>query len=104
MVLCTVPNKKETRKSSYFSTEIESFIKYEFHSYKVQFIFFHLTPKMRCNTNAWPSKNNVNFQCQNQVAQNKWLRSVCTADSPLQQWPSICFSLCSFGMFVRISL
>ena len=65
------PNKKETRKSSYFSTEIESFMKYHFHCYKVQFIFFHLTPKMICYAHAWPSKNNVKFQCQNQVAQNK---------------------------------
>ena len=73
------PNKKETRKSSYFTTEIESLLKYSFHCYKVQFIFFHLTPKMSCNAHAWPSKNNVKFQCQNQVAQNKWVRSVRTA-------------------------
>ena len=39
------PNKKETRMSRYFSTKIELFIKYNFHCYKVQFIFFHLTPK-----------------------------------------------------------
>ena len=42
------PNKRETRKSSYFPTEIESFIKYNFHCYKVHFIFFHLTPKISC--------------------------------------------------------
>ena len=39
------PNKNETRKSSYFLTEIESFIKYNFHFYKVQFIFFHFDTK-----------------------------------------------------------
>ena len=55
------PNKKETRKSSYFSTDIESFIIYHFNCSKVQFIFFHLTPKLSCNAHAWPSKNNLNF-------------------------------------------
>ena len=61
------PNKKETRKSSYFPTKIELFIKYNFHCYTVQFI---LTPKLSWLAHAWPSKNNVTFQCQNQVAQN----------------------------------
>ena len=76
------PNTKETQKSSYFSIEIESFIKYYFHCYKVQFIFFHLTPKMSCYADAWPSKNNVKFQCQNQVARNKGLRSVIYVQRP----------------------
>ena len=64
------PNKKETRNSSYFPTKIESFIKYNFHCYKVHFIFFHLIPKVNCNVHAWPSKKNLKCQCQNQVAQN----------------------------------
>ena len=71
-VHCTVrPNKKETQKSrTYFPTKIELFIKYNFHCYKVQLIFFYLTPKLSCNAHAWPSKNNVKFQGQNQVVQN----------------------------------
>ena len=40
------PNKKETRKSSYFSTEIESFIKYNLHRYKVHFIFISFDTKL----------------------------------------------------------
>ena len=38
--------KKETRKNSNFPTDIESFIQYNFHCYKVQLIFFHLTHNM----------------------------------------------------------
>ena len=33
---------------------------------------------MSYNAHAWPCKNNVKFQCQTHVAQNKWLRFVRT--------------------------
>ena len=89
------------------STDIESFIKYNFHLCKVQFIFFHLTSKLICNAHAWPSKTNVNFQCQNQVAQNLWLRTVRTTYGPrcsnglAKGWfISISISFCSYAMHV----
>ena len=62
--LYSVSQKKETGN-------IKLFTKYNFHHYKVHFIFFLMTQNIRCNDRAWPSKNNVKCQCQNQVVQNK---------------------------------
>ena len=43
--------------------------------YKIQFIFFHLTPVTRCIGHAWPSTNHFKCWCQNWFAQSKNLRA-----------------------------
>ena len=83
-------------------------MKYGLNCYKVQFIFFHLTPNMGCNAYAWPSKNNVKLQCQNQVAQNYGLYVQCTTRCRNGQgkgWlNNISISLCFAVMHVCTNL
>ena len=65
------PNKKETGIVSHFNDKREQFMVNDTYHFKVQLFFFLLMPFMTRKSHALMSKNNLNYECQNRVAQNK---------------------------------